>query len=66
MQPLYNSLGENGRYYYSAIEALKLGWGGMMYIYQLIRMRSLHTLVRHYTDSPPCGGRQSAFETIED
>ncbi|MEH2077554.1 MULTISPECIES: hypothetical protein [unclassified Nostoc] len=35
MQRLYQSLSEKDRRRYAAIEALKLGWGGINYISQL-------------------------------
>ncbi len=35
MQRLYHSLSEKDRRRYAAIEALKLGWGGITYISQL-------------------------------
>jgi hypothetical protein len=36
MQRLYESLSEKDRRRYAAIEALKLGWGGITYISQLL------------------------------
>lgn len=35
MQQFYNSLSEKDRRRYAAIEALKLGWGGITYISQV-------------------------------
>lgn len=35
MQQFYNSLSEKDRRRYAAIEAVKLGWGGITYISQL-------------------------------
>ncbi len=35
MKKLYNSLSEKDRRRYAAIEALKLGWGGISYISEL-------------------------------
>jgi hypothetical protein len=36
MQRFYHSLSEKDRRRYAAVEALKLGWGGLSYISQLL------------------------------
>ena len=76
MQQFYHSLSEKDRRRYAAIEAVKLGWGGITYISQLFGCD-------YYTirfgieelDDPSAmnlkgirrsgGGRKSAFETIQ-
>jgi Rhodopirellula transposase DDE domain len=76
MQKLYGSLNEKDRRRYAAIEVVKLGWGGMSYISQLLgcdydtlrlgqaelqdREALAMTRVRR-----PGGGRKSALATIE-
>ena len=76
MQRLYSSLSEKDRRRYAGIEAIKLGWGGMSYISQLLCC-DYYTLrlgmeelddetamvmsgIRH-----PRGGRKSATLSIE-
>lgn len=39
MQRLYSSLNEKDRRRYAAIESMKLGWGGMSYVSNLILMK---------------------------
>ena len=76
MQRLYHSLSEKDRRRYAAIEALKLGWGGITYVSQLfgcdyytIRfgMEELDSsAAMHMSEIRRSGGgRKSAFETIE-
>lgn len=76
MQRLYHSLSEKDRRRYAAIEALKLGWGGITYISQIfgydyytIRfgMEELDSedAMNMSEIRRPGGGRKSAFETIE-
>lgn len=76
MQRLYHSLSEKDRRRYAAIEALKLGWGGITYISQLfgcdyytIRfgMEELDSEAGMSMSEirRSGGGRKSAFETIE-
>lgn len=76
MQRLYHSLSEKDRRRYAAIEALKLGWGGITYISQLFGC-DYYTIRfgMEELDSEAAmsmseirrsgGGRKSAFETIE-
>ena len=75
MQRLYHSLSEKDRRRYAAIEALKLGWGGITYISQLfgcdyytIRfgMEELDSeaAMRMREIRRSGGGRKSVFETI--
>jgi hypothetical protein len=76
MQRLYHSLSEKDRRRYAAIEALKLGWGGITYISQIFGCD--YYTIRFGMDEldsedamnmseirRPGGGRKSAFETIE-
>lgn len=76
MQRFYRSLSEKDRRRYGAIEALKLGWGGMSYISQLfgcddetIRfgMTELEEgeALRMNGIRRSGGGRKSVFETIK-
>jgi len=76
MQRLYHSLSEKDRRRYAAIEALKLGWGGITYISQMfgcdyytIRfgMEELDSedAMNMSEIRRPGGGRKSALETIE-
>ncbi len=76
MQRLYQSLSEKDRRRYAAIEALKLGWGGINYISQLfgcdddtIRfgLKELEdkTAMNMSEIRPSGGGRKSKVETIE-
>ncbi len=76
MQRLYHSLSEKDRRRYAAIEALKLGWGGITYISQLLGC-DYYTIrfgMAELSDDVAMsmseirragGGRKSAFETIE-
>ncbi|NES02652.1 MAG: hypothetical protein F6K22_07225 [Okeania sp. SIO2F4] len=76
MQKLYQSLSEKDRRRYGAIEALKLGWGGISYIsllfgcdYYKIRF-GIDELDDESAMSmrdirPSGGGGKSAMETIE-
>ncbi len=76
MQRLYESLSEKDRRRYAAIEALKLGWGGITYISQ--RLGCDHYTIRFGTEEledeaaislgeirRPGGRRKSALETIK-
>jgi hypothetical protein len=76
MQRFYHSLSEKDRRRYAAIEALKLGWGGITYISQLFGC-DYYTIrfgmeevndeaAMSMSEIRRCGGgRKSAFETIE-
>ena len=76
MQRLYKSLNEKDRRRYAAIEAAKLGWGGISYIsslfgcdYYTIRL-GLSELddevaMNSQRIRAEGGGRKSAFETVE-
>jgi len=76
MQRLYHSLSEKDRRRYAAIEALKLGWGGITYVSQLFGC-DYYTIrfgMEELSDEDALnmseirrtgGGRKSAFETIE-
>ena len=76
MQQFYHSLSEKDRRRYAAIEALKLGWGGITYISQLFEC-DYYTIrfgIRELDDPSAMnlkgirrsgGGRKSAFETIK-
>lgn len=72
----YQSLSEKDRRRYAAIEALKLGWGGITYISQLFEcddkpirdgMKELEQqeVLGERRIRQAGGGRKSAFETIE-
>lgn len=76
MQGLYKSLNEKDRRRYAAIEATKLGWGGISYIgalfgcdYYTIRLglSELDDVVAMNQEGIRAkgGGRKSAFETVE-
>ncbi len=77
MQRFYHSLSEKDRRRYAAIEAVKLGWGGITYISQLFGC-DYHTIrlgidelddesaMRMKSIRRSGGGRKSAFETIEE
>ena len=76
IQRLYSSLSEKDRRRYAAIEAIKLGWGGMSYISQLLGcdyytlrlgMEELddETAMRMNGIRRPGGGRKSATLSIE-
>lgn len=76
MQRLYQSLSEKDRRRYAAIEAAKLGWGGITYISALFECNdaSIRLGLRELEDesamnSPRIraegGGRKTAFESIE-
>jgi hypothetical protein len=76
MQQFYHSLCEKERRRYAAIEAVKLGWGGISYISQLFKC-DYYTIrfgIEELDDESAMsmseirrsgGGRKSAFETIE-
>lgn len=76
MQRLYESLSEKDRRRYAAIEALKLGWGGITYISQLFGC-DYYTIrfgIEELEDEAAMslgeirrrgGGRKSAMETIK-
>jgi hypothetical protein len=76
MQQFYHSLSEKDRRRYAAIEALKLGWGGITYISQLFGC-DYYTIrfgIEELDDESAMsmskirrsgGGRKSAFETIK-
>lgn len=75
MQQFYNSLSEKDRRRYAAIEAVKLGWGGIAYITQLFGC-DYYTIrfgIEELKDGSATkmkrirrrgGGRKSAFEKI--
>lgn len=76
MQQFYESLSEKDRRRYAAIEAFKLGWGGMTYISQLFECddKPIRVGMSELADEEALsmseirrggGGRKSAFETIE-
>jgi Rhodopirellula transposase DDE domain len=76
MQRLYQSLSEKDRRRYGAIEAAKLGWGGISYISALFGCNdaSIRLGLRELGDESAMnssrirgegGGRKTAFETIE-
>ncbi len=75
MQGFYHSLSEKDRRRYAAIEAVKLGWGGISYISQLLGCddESMQLGKSELADESALklskirrqgGGRKSAFETI--
>lgn len=75
MQRYYRSLSEKDRRRYAAIEALKLGHGGQVYIRRLLGchhetlqlgLQELEdeTLLQQERIRQPGGGRKSVFETI--
>lgn len=75
MQRFYQSLSEKDRRRYAAVEALKLGWGGIRYISQLLGCddeamqlgkRELNDVSRLQDRRirQPGGGRKSALKTI--
>jgi hypothetical protein len=76
MRRFYRSLSEKDRRRYAAVEALKLGWGGVTYISQLFEcddkpirhgMQELEQeeVLSQSRIRQVGGGRKSAFETIE-
>jgi hypothetical protein len=76
MQRFYGSLSEKDRRRYAAIEALKLGWGGISYINQLFGCddETIRFGIAELEDDEALsmrqirrggGGRKSAVETIE-
>ncbi|MFW9259076.1 MULTISPECIES: ISAzo13-like element transposase-related protein [unclassified Nostoc] len=76
MQRLYQSLSEKDRRRYAAIEALKLGWGGINYISQLfgcdddtirfgLKELEDETAMNMSEIRRSGGGRKSKVETIE-
>ncbi len=75
MQRYYQSLSEKDRRRYGAIEAVKLGYGGISYINRLlgcnrqtirlgIKELSAPTAMSQERERRPGGGRKSALETI--
>lgn len=76
MQRYYQSLNEKDRRRYAAIEAVKLGYGGISYIHRVLGCvrGSIRLGIAELSDPAamseagqraPGGGRKSAFETIE-
>lgn len=76
MQGFYHSLSEKDRRRYAAIEAVKLGWGGITYISQLFGCDyyAIRFGMEELDDESAMsmseirrsgGGRKSVFETIE-
>jgi hypothetical protein len=76
MQQFYHSLSEKDRRRYAAIEAVKLGWGGITYISQLFGCDydTIRYGMEEYLDPSAMkrkgirrsgGGRKSAFEKIK-
>ncbi len=76
MRRFYRSLSEKDRRRYAAVEAFKLGWGGITYISQLFEcddkpirdgMKELkqEKVLNQSGIRQAGGGRKSAFETIE-
>jgi hypothetical protein len=76
MQQFYQTLSEKDRRRYAAVEALKLGHGGIRYICQLFACDyrtvvhgiddfTTETALQQQTVRQPGGGRKSAFETID-
>lgn len=76
MRRFYRSLSEKDRRRYAAVEAFKLGWGGITYISQLFEcddkpirngMKELEqeAVLNQSEIRQAGGGRKSAFETIE-
>lgn len=76
MRRFYQSLSEKDRRRYAAVEAFKLGWGGITYISQLFEcddkpirggMKELEQeeVLNQSAIRQAGGGRKSAFETIE-
>ena len=76
MQQFYHSLSEKDRRRYAAIEAVKLGWGGLTYISQLfgcdyytirfgIEELNEPSAMNLKRIRRPGGGRKSAFEKIK-
>ena len=76
MQRLYQSLSEKDRRRYAAIEAAKLGWGGISYMSALLgcSYTSIRLGLRELEDEGSMisdrirtggGGRKTAFETVE-
>lgn len=75
MQRFYSSLSEKDRRRYAAVEALKLGWGGLSYIGQLLNCddEAMQLGKRELEAQEPLsegrvrgqgGGRKAALETI--
>ena len=76
MQRYYRSLSEKDRRRYAAIEAVKIGYGGISYIHRVLGCgrSSIRLGIAELSDDEamneerqrsPGGGRRSAFETIE-
>lgn len=75
MQRFYSSLSEKDRRRYAAVEAMKLGWGGLSYIAQLLNCddEAMQLGKRELEEEEPLsdgrirrqgGGRKPALETI--
>lgn len=75
MQRFYSSLSEKDRRRYAAVEAMKLGWGGLSYISQLLNCddEAMQLGKRELAEAEPLsesrigregGGRKTALETI--
>jgi len=76
MRCFYQSLSEKDRRRYAAVEAFKLGWGGMTYISQLFQCddKPIRNGMKELREAEALnqsrirqagGGRKTAFETIE-
>lgn len=76
MQRYYTSLSEKDRRRYAAIEAVKLGYGGISYIGRVLNCdyRTIKTGMQELSDENPLdearirrpgGGRKAALETID-
>jgi hypothetical protein len=76
MRRFYQSLSEKDRRRYAAVEAFKLGWGGITYISQLFKCddKPMRAGMKELEQEEELnqsrirqtgGGRKSAFETIE-
>lgn len=76
MQRYYRSLSEKDRRRYAAIEAVKIGYGGISYIHRVLGCgrSSIRLGIAELSDDEamnearqrsPGGGRRSSFETIE-
>lgn len=75
MQRFYSSLSEKDRRRYAAVEAIKLGWGGLSYIGQLLNCddEAMQLGKRELEEEEPLrdgrvrrqgGGRKAALDTI--
>lgn len=76
MQRYYQSLSEKDRRRYAAIEAVKLGYGGISYVHRILghSRKSIHLGIAELSDPEamsevsqraPGGGRKSALATIK-